>query len=425
MMVPFSGQSFAAPNFQDPQPPTAATVPPTGPATLGDNLIAPPGTLPGAAMQEFQQVPGDFSGAPPGAVPLDLGVYVTPAPTGRLMLGGTYGTDNGLVGELIIDERDFDITAFPRRPSDWLNPGVWRGGGQTFRAEIVPGTELQRYMINFADPTLLQSNISFSLSGYYFDRDYFDWDERRAGGRVSLGRQLTNYLSVSTGLRMERVTLDNPRLGTSPQLNADLGSNDLYLFSVGLVYDTRQTPFQVDSGAYLGLTYSQAFGDYSYGRGDIDYRIQRVLFRRTATCGHHILSYRTRLGFSGSSTPVFENYFGGGLTSLRGFEYRGVGPVENGIRVGGEFQWLNSLEYQFPITPDDMISAVTFVDFGTIEEDIDINSENFRVAPGVGLRVDLPFSGMSAPLAFDWAFPVSDATGDTHQTFSFMIGYVR
>jgi len=137
------------------------------------------------------------------------------------------------------------------------------------------------------------------------------------------------------------------------------------------------------------------------------------------------LSYGTKAGFSGSDTPVFENYFAGGFSTIRGFDFRGASPLEGGVRVGGEFQWLNTIEYTFPLTADDMVKGVLFTDFGTVEENIEINRENFRVAPGFGFRVHLPAAGIGAPLAFDFAFPISDAEGDEQETFSFYIGVSR
>jgi outer membrane protein insertion porin family len=66
-----------------------------------------------------------------------------------------------------------------------------------------------------------------------------------------------------------------------------------------------------------------------------------------------------------------------------------------------------------------------FTDFGTVEEDIEINSDNFRVAPGFGFRVHMPAAGIGAPLAFDFAFPVAKADGDEEQVFSFYLGVAR
>ena len=370
-----------------------------------------------------QQIQSPFLQNPPGE--LDLDVYVPQTQSGRFSLGGTYGSDNGLVGAFIIDERDFDIRRWPRNFQDVISGNAWRGNGEHFRAEIVPGNELERYLVSWSNPYFRNTDYSLSVSGYLFDRSYFDWDERRVGGKVGLGRRLSNYVSVNAGLRMDSVTLDTPRVGTSPQLNADLGNHNLFLGSVGLVYDTRVTPFNTGVGSYLGLTFSQAFGDYSYSRGEIDFRNFQTIYQRPDGSGRHSIELRAKLGFSGSSTPVFENFFAGGMTSLRGFDYRGVSPIDGGVRVGGEFQWLNSLEYKFPLTADDMIHGVMFVDFGTVEESVELNSENFRVAPGVGLRVDLPYAGLAAPLAFDFAFPISTADGDDEKSFGFLIGIMR
>ena len=388
--------------------------------------LTQPQTFP--AQQNFTTQPGlgVSAGVPQGSLPANIDVYIPTGPTGKLLAGGTIGSDNGFVGEIIVDERDFNIFAFPKSLNDLFNnPQVFRGAGQSFRAEIVPGSDLERYLVSFGDPYFLSTDVSVNLSGYYFDRQFFDWDEQRSGGKLRLGRTLTPYLTLRGGLQLENVNIDNARVNTSNQLNSVLGNSNLFSFDVGLVYDTRQSPYLLDSGSYLAATFRQAFGDYDFSRAEIDYRVQRLIYKRTATTGHHTLSYRTKLGFTGGSTPVFENFIAGGVNSLRGFDFRGVSPVEGNVRVGGEFQWLNSLEYQFPITNDDMIMGVTFIDFGTVESDIEINSDNFRVAPGVGIRANVPFLGISAPLSLDFAFPVDEAFGDDKRTISFLLGIVR
>ena len=72
-----------------------------------------------------------------------------------------------------------------------------------------------------------------------------------------------------------------------------------------------------------------------------------------------------------------------------------------------------------------MVRGVLFCDFGTVEESVTINSDNFRVAPGFGFRVNMPAAGIGAPLAFDFAFPVARAATDELQTFSFYLGVIR
>ena len=355
----------------------------------------------------------------------DLDIYVAETQTGRINFGGAYNSDNGIVGQFVIDERNFDITRFPRSFRDIGNGTAWRGAGQTFRLELVPGRDVQRYLVSFGEPYLFNTAVSFNASAYLFDRNYFDWNEQRIGGRLALGYRLTHDLSVSAGIRMENVNLFDPRVMTSPELNSALGNSELYVGNVGLIRDTRDHPFLATEGSYLAMTYNIGFGTYNFPRGDIDYRRYMLMYQRPDGSGRHTLSMGTRLGFSGAQTPIFENYFAGGFSTMRGFDFRGASPVEGGVRVGGEFQWLNTVEYMFPLTADDMIKGVVFCDFGTVEQNIEINSDNFRVAPGFGFRIHMPAAGIGAPLAFDFAFPVAKADTDETQMFSFYLGVLR
>lgn len=367
--------------------------------------------------------PGEYN--PLGVPYADLDIIVPETQTGRINFGGAYNSDNGLVGQFIIDERNFDIWRPARSLQDLIDGTAWRGGGQAFRLELVPGSQLQRYLVSISDPYFLNTDWSASASAYYFDRIYFDWSERRLGGRVGLGRRIDSDISITSGLRMENVSIRDPRLNTSPTLNAAVGKSNLFLASLGLVRDTRDNQFMATAGDYFSATVSQAFGDYTFTRGDIDYRRYRLLYERPDGSGRHTVSVGTRLGVSSSDTPIFENYFAGGFSSLRGFDFRGVGPMEGGVRVGGPFEWISSVEYLFPITADDMIKGVLFCDFGTVDTSVKLDSENFRVAPGFGFRVHLPAAGFGAPLAFDFGFPVASAAGDEERVFSFYLGMMR
>ena len=96
-----------------------------------------------------------------------------------------------------------------------------------------------------------------------------------------------------------------------------------------------------------------------------------------------------------------------------------------GTIVGGEFEFLGSFEYLMPITADDALRAVFFCDYGTVEETVnDIDFDDFRVAPGFGLRVSVPALG-PAPIALDLAFPINRADTDDIQNFSFRVGLFR
>lgn len=356
----------------------------------------------------------------------DLIINGFPARTGRIMLGGAVNSDAGLTGQLTVDERNFDITRWPTSFQDLFSGNAFRGAGQTFRIEAAPGTDFKRYTIQFADPNLFRyMPISMSVSGFLFDRRYNDWDEERLGGRLAFGYRITPDLSVSAGVSGQNVDITVPQGTLEPTLLDVEGDNELYSGEISLTHDTRNSPIQASEGHYFEFSFEEVFGDFDYARFEMEYRKYWLITQRADGSGKQTLSYSTQLGFSGDETPIFENFFAGGYATLRGFDFRGASPVGlGGVEVGGEFQFLNSVEYMFPITADDAFRGVAFVDFGTVEESVKFDSDTFRVAPGLGLRVAIPMLG-PAPLAFDFAYPVAKADTDDTRLFSFYMSLVR
>jgi len=388
--------------------PPNALPPSSGPPVFG----APPGPDAGVGLQPL---PGQSA---------DLLVNVQETQTGRLMVGVGVNSDAGLTGQIVIDERNFDWRRFPTSIDDITNGTAFRGGGQGLRIEAIPGSEVQRYLVNFVEPYLLDTQISLSLSGFLYDRRYTDWTEQRLGGRIGLGYRLTHDLSLTTALRLESVKVFDPRVPGVPELEEVLGQSDFYSGRVTLTHDTRDMPFAPTEGHLLELSYEQAFGTFDYPRGELDYRRYHLINERPDGSGRHVLGNSFRLGVSGAQTPLYENFFAGGYSTLRGFDFRGASPVDMGVRVGGEFSLLGSLEYLFPITADDMLKGVVFVDYGTVEREIEIHAEDFRVAVGAGLRISVPAMG-PAPIALDFAVPVARADTDDIENFSFFVGFGR
>ncbi|MFK8112544.1 MAG: outer membrane protein assembly factor [Rubripirellula sp.] len=422
---PYTARQFpsgggGAPSTYNLTPPAGSPLPPGSDFTQSPPLstgVADPYAPPAPPIVNFQ--PG------PRVRQADLVINGFPARTGRIMLGGAVNSDAGVTGQLTVDERNFDISRWPTSFQDLFSGTAFRGAGQTFRIEAAPGTDFKRYTAQFADPNLFgYKPISMSVSGFLYDRRFNDWDEERMGGRLSFGYRITPDLSVSAGISGQNVDITNPRSTGAPQLNAALGDNALYSGEISLKHDTRDSPIQASRGHYFEFTFREVFGDFDYAKFDLEYRRYWLLSERADTSGRQTLSYSTRLGFSGDETPIFENYFAGGYATLRGFDFRGASPVVNGVEVGGRFQWLNTVEYMFPITADDAFRGVAFVDFGTVEEDIEINEDNYRVAPGLGVRVAIPMLG-PAPLAFDFAYPVTMADTDEKRVFSFYMSLIR
>jgi outer membrane protein insertion porin family len=399
--------------------------PPAG--SVAPTPLSPQGPLPYYSVDPsspFYAAP-ELPAYPEGTV--DIFIEGQETQTGRLMMGVGVNSDAGVVGNIVVDERNFDWTRFPTSWEDFRNGSAWRGAGQRFRIDASPGSQVSRYLVSFQEPYLFDRPVSLGLSGSYYDRRFNDWDEQRIGGRVSLGYQwVERDLSAVASYRGENINIHDPSVpfGFVPELDEVLGDNVLHGFRMTLINDTRDNAFLATQGHYFEIGGEQVIGSFDYPRVDIDFRKYFMLYERPDHSGRHVLSLSTTIGYSGTHTPIYEHYFAGGFSTMRGFDFRGASPINQtfNVELGGEFQWLNSVQYLFPITADDMLHGVVFCDFGTVERNVSIH--DFRVAPGAGLRITVPAMG-PAPIALDFAWAVERADFDDPEVFSFSLGFSR
>ncbi len=397
-----------------------AVTPTAGPATYSaqDGLHRPYDPLleNPVAPDPFQQA----LIAPPGQVDLDY--YLNEARTGRFMFGVGVNSDAGVIGQIVLDESNFDIFRPPTSINDLFNGTAWRGGGQRFRLEAVPGDIVSRYAISWSDPFFLNTNYSLGVSGFYYERFMPDWDEDRVGGRITLGRLLTRELSISGAFRIEEVEIKNPETPTPADLAAVLGTNLLTTFRVSLTHDTRDSAFLPSEGHFARVGYEQAFGDFDYPRFDGEYRQYFTTYSRADGRGKHVLTVGGQLGWTGDDTPIFERFYAGGYQTFRGFAFRGIGPRVGDVNIGGNWMGIGTVEYKLPVTANEMLQMVVFSDFGTVEPDPGF--EDIRVSVGAGIRLTIPALG-PVPLAFDWGIPVVREDSDDTRVFSFYVGVNR
>jgi outer membrane protein insertion porin family len=165
--------------------------------------------------------------------------------------------------------------------------------------------------------------------------------------------------------------------------------------------------------------YGALGGQFYFNRVNLGYGVyhslgQDLLGRRT------VLSLNVDGGYIFGDAPFYERYYGGGIGSIRGFEYRGVGPRDGYDHdpVGGDLNLDSTLQVSYPIYSDSL-RGVVFTDVGTVEQGIEIH--RMRASVGFGVRLVLPFLGQ-APLALDFAIPYSKEPLDETQYFSFQFG---
>jgi outer membrane protein assembly complex protein YaeT len=347
-------------------------------------------------------------------------VNVQETPTGSLIFGVGVNSDAGLVGSIALNERNFDITRWPTSLDDLLSGQALRGAGQELRLEAVPGTQLQRYTATFREPYLFDSLFGFTASAYYYDRIYNEYRESRLGTRLSLSRRLNPYWTVTGTVSLEEVGIHDVSIFEPEEFQAVRGDHFLAGFRLGITRDTRDSYLRATEGSLVELSAEEVTGDYTFPRLTVEGNKYWTVYERADGSGRHVLAARSFLGWAGANTPVFERFYGGGFRSMRGFEFRGVGPTDLGFETGGDFEWLNSLEYQVPILANDHLWGVFFVDSGTVESTMEI--KDYRVAAGAGLRIQVPMLG-PVPIALDLGFPIIKGPHDHEQVFSFWVGF--
>ena len=136
-------------------------------------------------------------------------------------------------------------------------------------------------------------------------------------------------------------------------------------------------------------------------------------------------------GESGEELPLFERYFPGGITSVRGFSSRSLGPTElvcddtghedvcEYEEVGGSQQLIVNNELIFPLASEAGLKGVVFFDAGnafSAKEGLDVGG--LRYTAGWGVRWLSPFG----PLRVEVGFPLNAESSDDTSTVLFSFG---
>jgi len=400
-----------------PAVPAVPVNPPPPPVGTGE----PAGTFPSIPGMNMTDVAPDRNDPFPNRSFADIVTSVEEAPTGRFMIGIGANSFQGLMGNVQIYEKNFDIFNIPRSFSDITNGQAFRGGGQEFRVMLQAGTLINMIQVSLREPYLFDLPIGAGATGYLFSRIYPNWDERRGGGRFSLGRQIGTAMYADLAVRAEEVDFFGYRTPAPANYLAASGITSLFSIRPSLRFDNRNSPFMANKGQYVEVSAEQGFGSFTFTKFDAEGRMYIPTGSRPDGTGKRFFTLRSHFGIATESTPIYERYFAGNFGSMRGFQYRSVSPHAFGVPTGGVMMAVASVQYQFPWNARDTFHQIFFTDFGTVTPNYEFSA--MRVSVGTGLLVAIPAFG-PMPFEFDLAFPVLKQFGDKVQYFNFSVGGV-
>jgi outer membrane protein assembly complex protein YaeT len=353
-------------------------------------------------------------------------VTVEETETTQFLIGFGISTDNGLIGSLSVDNRNFDLFDWPRTWGEFFRGRAFKGDGQRLLFQAEPGTEVSRFRISFTEPYLLDRPIRLDTAAYLFQRGRDGYNEQRLGLTVALSKRFSGGFldgwALEGSTRIEAVDISKVDPLAARDIREAKGSHSLITLKGAIVRDTTDSRMMPTEGYRISFSWEQAGifgGEYNFGKPALSGAWYKTL-RTDILDRKSVLALRGDAAYIVGDAPVFERYYAGGFGSLRGFSYRGISP-RSGIKnqpVGGNFILLTGGEYSFPLYGKNF-RGVTFVDMGTVEDSLALSS--WRVAVGFGLRVQIDFFG-PVPMVFDFGFPIMKDDDDQTRIFQFAFG---
>ncbi|MBI2191513.1 MAG: outer membrane protein assembly factor BamA [Planctomycetes bacterium] len=378
----------------------------------------------------FEKVEADYT---PGSQEhlSNIDIRIKEGKTGVFRVGAGFSSNNNLIGNVAITQRNFDYKDVPKSWHDFLTGNSFVGDGQTLTLQAQPGNTVSRYRIAFTEPYLFERPLSFGMSGFYFQRDRGVFEEQRVGGSPKLGKRLMPDVFLEASYRFEVVRLQDIDFVNAPLAVID-AQGDTVISSVilELSHDKRDDVFLPSKGFRSEISYELAG---TFLAGDLDF--QRVVLGhsryftlyRTKEDNPHVLGLQVRSGWEDDigdtrTIPIFERFFLGGANTVRGFEFRTVGPQDRDEPIGGDFFYQLNVEYRFPIFGQ-VFYGVLFNDVGNVTPFLGSGQEfsTWRGAVGFGIRIRVPALG-PVPITLDFAFPYREEGEDDTELLSFQFG---
>ena len=355
----------------------------------------------------------------------DAQVSIIEGKTGMVMLGAGVSSDSGVMGQLTYEQRNLDISDKPKSFSDFVTGKALKGGGQTLRIALQPGTELSTYSVSFTEPYLNDKPISLDLAGSSWERWRESYDEGRTKGFVGLGRRYRDKWQENIGVRVENVDVKSIEDDAPQEIKDVAGNNLLTGVRVGAGRDLTDNRFNPSKGQNFDVSYEQVTGDFTFGIASGTYRRYFTIYEDLAE-RKTVLATKLLAATVVGDTPPFEKFYAGGSGTygIRGFEYRGVstrGLQTNTLNpekrdpIGSDWIFLANAEVAVPLIGDN-IAMLFFIDSGAID------TGGYRVGAGAGIQIMIPQWFGPVPMRFELATPLMKGEGDKTQAFSFSVG---
>ncbi len=359
----------------------------------------------------FENVAVDMPPVVGSADQIDVNYTVTEKASGNLTAGVGYSQVQGIIFNANISQDNVF------------------GSGKRIDFSFNNSNYATQYRFGFFDPYFTLDGISLGYDMGYIARNAaqanlanYSTDVVNAG--INFGLPLNESDRLSLNLDINQTILRSSIYSSQQILDFIENEGKRYLtFSttLGWVHDTLNRAIFPTSGGQqrASILVSVPGSNLTYYK--INYKQQHffpiakdLTFKLGAELGYGD-------GYGGTSDlPFFENFFAGGVHSVRGFNANTLGPKDsNGYPFGGSSKVLGNAELFFPvpfISEAKSVRLGAFLDAGTVSNGLSVS--NMRYAVGLSGEWLSPFGA----LAISFAKPLNATTNDQQQSFQFSFG---
>jgi len=388
-----------------------------------------------------------------GSAPDKMNVYIEVAekPTGTFQVGAGFSSIENFIATAQVQQANLF------------------GNGQSLSLQAQVSSLRQLVSIRFFEPYFLDSLFNTSVDLYDQLRVYNDFSQSSLGGALTFGYPLIEpelNASVTYTASLDRVSTStrSTLLGTSSATSVFTQLPLANLFNDGLTssvrpaltLDTRDNRLFPTSGVYLYASSELAAAALGSENRFLKHRfIGRFYYPIGAG---FVLKLNMEAGHvtspSEEGVPIFARFFLGGILDVRGYRFRTIGPrvglthstdpnsapIYQGAQIGGNLQYFQNLELEFPIVESVGVRGVLFTDAGNAWN---LESNYCKAGGGATLyaAVSPCFNGLSSlttlrtsvgfgirwfsplgPLRFEWGFPLKPLPYEEKSVFEFTIG---
>lgn len=327
-------------------------------------------------------------------------------PDGRLPVTATVieRAPRSIGGGLAYSSADgFSVNAF------WEHRNLF-DRAENLRLEGIFSLNRQEARADFRKPYFFARNQSLLLDSSVVRQKDEAFDELSTSFFGGIERTYGDRWTASLGASLELIRI------TEDGTTRDYG---LLGVPVSLSYDDRDDPLDPTEG----FTFTASTTPYFGVKGDAEKfwvnEIRATAYLSLDSDGDFVLAGRTRLGsILGSDRrelPASKRFYSGGGGSVRGYEFRSVGPLDSDDEpLGGRSVLEGGLELRAKVTED--IGLVPFIEGGQVSTDPypDFGGKVLWAA-GLGVR----YYTAIGPVRLDVAFPINGRPVD--DTFQFYV----